>query len=112
MMKAKNKAEYVEKLTRKLSAAPAPVSRTPETWYTASTGNHQGLVISEQTGADICVTYDKKDAPLIATAPKMLRAIHALLDCPDMNWDEMEPVSIAAIKEARAVIAETEGGAA
>ena len=42
--------------------------RTPGPWYEAKTGNHQGLVISEQTGANIAVTYDATDAPFIVRA--------------------------------------------
>lgn len=32
------------------------------TWYTNDTGNHQGLIIDENNGDNIAVTYDKKDA--------------------------------------------------
>jgi hypothetical protein len=46
---------------------------TPGPWQAASTGNHQGLVISE-TGANIAVTYDKADAPLVAASPDLLQA--------------------------------------
>lgn len=48
------------------------------TWYTAETGNHQGLIIDEQTGANIAVTYDKAHAPLIAAAPELLAALEGL----------------------------------
>jgi hypothetical protein len=44
-------------------------------WYQANTGNHQGLIISEATGANIAVVYDKKDAPLVAAAPELLEAL-------------------------------------
>lgn len=44
--------------------APKPLS-----WYTAkSAGGHQGLVIDENTGANIAVTYDKAHAPQIVRA--------------------------------------------
>lgn len=49
-------------------------------WYTASTGNHQGLIIEEESGRNIAVAYDKKDAPLIAAAPELLEALAQLLD--------------------------------
>ena len=47
-------------------------THTPKSWYVAKTGNHQGLVIDEKTGANIAVAYDKADAPLLAAAPAML----------------------------------------
>ena len=50
----------------------------PVSWYVASTGNHQGLVIDEADGRNVAVTYDKKDAPLVAASPKLLAAlVHA-----------------------------------
>ena len=47
---------------------------TEGSWFTANMGNHQGLVIDEDTGRNIAVCYDKADAPLIAAAPKLLAA--------------------------------------
>lgn len=44
------------------------------TWYESSTGNHQGLVIEEQTGRNVAVSYDKEDARLIAAAPDLFVA--------------------------------------
>lgn len=41
-------------------------------WYEAGAGNHQALIISQKTGKSIAVAYDKKDAPLIASAPTLL----------------------------------------
>ncbi len=52
---------------------------TVETWYVGKTGNHQGLVISEADGRNVAVTYDSKDAPLVASAPALLEALRALL---------------------------------
>ena len=51
-----------------------------ETWYESSTGNHQGLIISETTGENIAVTYDKRNAPLIAAAPELLTAAENALE--------------------------------
>lgn len=64
-------------MTPRHEMAPA---QTPETWYEASTGNHQGLVISEKNGRNVAVCYDKADAPLIATGPELLEAAKAMLD--------------------------------
>lgn len=48
-------------------------------WYskTTNTGSphEQGLVIDETTGRNVAVTYDPKDAPLIAAAPEMKDAL-------------------------------------
>ena len=52
---------------------------TPGKWYEAKTGNDQGLVISEQTGANIAVAYDKADAQLIAASPDLLEALENCL---------------------------------
>lgn len=48
---------------------------TPGPWYEAGTGNHQGLVISEATSANVAVAYDKKDGRLIAAAPDLYDAL-------------------------------------
>ena len=47
-------------------------------WYESSTSNGQGLIASEKTGESIAVSYDKKNAQLIAAAPKLLECIQ---DC-------------------------------
>ena len=51
-------------------------------WYVAKTGNHQGLVVEEETGKNIAVCYDKADAPLLAAAP-------ALLEACKIAWNEL-----------------------
>jgi len=43
-------------------------------WYTGNTGNHQGLIIDEETGENIAVAYKKENADLIAAAPELLKA--------------------------------------
>lgn len=48
---------------------------TPGPWYRANTTNHQGLVVSEATGANVAVTYDDKDTNLIAVAPELLEQL-------------------------------------
>jgi hypothetical protein len=54
------------------------MKHTKGPWYESNTGNHQGLVISESDGSNICVTYDKANARLIAAAPKMLEALNQI----------------------------------
>lgn len=51
------------------------MTHTLGSWHTASTGNHQGLVIDDATGANIAVTYDKAHAQLVAAAPDLLAAL-------------------------------------
>lgn len=52
---------------------------TEKSWCTASTSNHQGFVIDENTGDNIAVVYDKANVPLIAVAPKLLAACKLLV---------------------------------
>ena len=70
-------------ITRSIQHTPAPevqTQPTPGPWYATGTGNHQGLIISEATGANVAVAYDKKDAPLLAAAPDLLEALQAMYD--------------------------------
>lgn len=47
-----------------------------KSWYArTSAGDHQGLVIEEETGRNIAVTYDVKDMNKTAAAPSMLKAL-------------------------------------
>lgn len=51
------------------------------TWYTISRANDmQGIIAEEETGRMVAVSYDVKDAPLLAAAPDMLEALRL--------WDE------------------------
>jgi hypothetical protein len=62
---------------------------TPTWYYCESAGGHQGLIADEQTGKTIAVSYDKVNAPLLAAAPKMLKALENIQelaqDCLDEN---------------------------
>lgn len=78
---------------------------TPRTWHAASTGNHQGLVIEDETGRNIAVTYDKDDAAIVAAAPAMLNALIALVNCHDFRGDDPRPY-YELIREARAIVDE------
>jgi len=48
-------------------------------WYKANVSGEQGLIIEEETGKNIAVCYDKKDANLIASAPELLEACKLML---------------------------------
>jgi hypothetical protein len=53
-------------------------------------GNHQGLIIDEDTGRNVAVAYDKADAPLIAAAPALLEALEIAVEVlRDHNLDEL-----------------------
>ena len=77
------------------------MKHTPGPWYESGTGNHQGLVISRSTSANVAVAYDKKDARLIAAAPEMLEALLIVQDRIDRGWfpwirpDDVWPNAVA-----------------
>lgn len=53
-------------------------------WYTANKSGDQGLVICEDTGRNVAVTYDTNDAQIIAAAPAILAALHKAA----MRWGD------------------------
>ena len=83
-------------------------------WRTAPCGVSQGLYITDGTGRNICLVFNKAHTPLIAAAPDMLEALKAMTklyvdfvnsgDCG--CWD---PERIDEVKLARAAIAKAEG---
>lgn len=50
-------------------------------WYKANSSNDQGLIIDENTGENIAVSYKEEHAHLIAAAPTMLEACKSALEC-------------------------------
>jgi hypothetical protein len=86
-------------------------------WYVANTGNHQGLVIDQDTGRNIAVAYDKEDAPLLAAAPDLLAACKgAQADIRELMNQAMPAVDygcrpkLKIEKQLDAAIAKAEGG--
>jgi hypothetical protein len=85
-------------------------------WNAHDTGSNQGLIIAEDTGANIAVSYDLKDAALIAAAPEMLDLLKKCAEaldyvdwlCPTLCGHEARK---ARIWEAREVIARVTGEA-
>lgn len=68
------------------------------------------LRIAGLTSAGIPSEATKANARLIAAAPELYAACKAALACPEMNWQEMDDVSRAAVEFLRAAIAKAEGG--
>ena len=58
-------------------------------WYFRLGGDphNQGLIIEEQTGRTVAVSYDNKDAPLLAAAPEMLATLQACLEAMGDYYD-------------------------
>ena len=86
-------------------------------WYVAETGNHQGLICSEDTGENIAVSYDKTHAPLLAASPLLLQAckcaladIEGLLQLCCLTEPDEIPVHIQeTIKELKYAIKQAKG---
>ena len=58
-------------------------------WYKANTGNdYQGLVIEEETGRNVAVTYEAKDAKLVALAPEMAELLKRLWVAAENELDQ------------------------
>ncbi len=74
------------------------------TWYACNTGSNQSLIIDEVTGANIAVSYDVSDAPLIAAAPDLLDALNNLIELftdPGLFHSEQTRKAMVAISKAR-----------
>jgi hypothetical protein len=55
--------------------------KTNDKWYVANNSNDtQGLVISEETGENIAVTYKTENAPLIVNSHNALELLSETLD--------------------------------
>ena len=49
-------------------------------WYAAHNSNDQGLIIDEDTGENIAVSYKAKNASMIASAPEAASLLTETLD--------------------------------
>lgn len=78
----------------------------PLRWYAAKAGNdHQGLVIEEGTGRNIAVTYDVKDAPLVAAAPEMAAFTRKVADMGRLSYSNLKAADFTAlVDEARSIL--------
>ncbi len=48
-------------------------------WYGKNNSNGQGLIIEEETGRNVAVSYDEKDTNLLAAAPELLKFAQDIL---------------------------------
>jgi hypothetical protein len=78
-------------------------------WYARkSTGTGQGIVIDEDTGRTVAVSYEEKDAALIAAAPALLAVVKDLVRSEDEGPSAPGVSPRARYLQARAAIAQTE----
>lgn len=94
-------------MTNETKHTPAPWRHEPsipqvEAFY--PNGNRSLQVI-------ISCQNDKYEANanLIAAAPELLEALGACLDCPEMNLDEMDTVSVDAVRQGVQAIKKAKG---
>ena len=82
-------------------------------WHPTETGNHQGLIICDETGANIAVAYDKAHAPLIASAPEAIDLIHAARELIQRYGEEhrytLESERLAFLADSESLLAEKAG---
>jgi hypothetical protein len=78
-------------------------SMTQAPWYSKPSSGHQGLIISEATGANVAVSYDQADGPLIAAAPDLLEALQHVYAVAIQLWGHSHNDSC--LREAAAAIA-------
>lgn len=58
-------------------------------WYAKDTGSDQGLIIDENTGESIAVSYKLENAPMIAFAPEAINLLRETLNMlNDMTSEE------------------------
>ena len=87
-------------------------------WYAKGGSGGQGLVIDKDTGRNIAVAYDVKDATLLAAAPKLHCVLsrlaekskqinnlqHAGIKVTAADWSDLHQIA----NEAQSIIHETE----
>lgn len=83
-----------------------------KSWYITSTTNiaGQAFVADENTGRTVAVVYDKKDAALVAAAPKLLAALEEVADIwNDLYSNAADPYEKLAWRKANKAIKEAKG---
>jgi len=86
-------------------------THTPGPWYTCSKPDSlQGLVSAENTGKTVALTYDPKDAPLVAAAPELLAVLEGVIQLwDDLYCHESDPGEQEVWGRVRALIAKAKG---
>ena len=88
---------------------PGPWREEEEYISAERKGKTGEYVIRGHMDVFVCKVRGEDDARLIAAAPELLRSLIFLLNCCEMNMDDMEPESLAAIEEAKAAISRATG---
>lgn len=88
--------------------------KSSKIWYVASMGSephNQGLVVEENTGENIAVTYKAENTPLVASAPELLFALEQLLEDVEYAQPHIKPglIGNVQIRKAREAIAKAKG---
>ena len=105
------------KIRREILAKVEAVRHTPGPWGNNKWNCHEhqisalGSTVALVSHSSAVISEESADANarLIAAAPDLLEALFRLLDCPDVQMDDTEPETDAAIQQANAAIAKVEG---
>jgi hypothetical protein len=81
-------------------------SHTPGPWHYDSVWN---LITHGQNEIAAIHSGNKANCHLIASAPELLQALQSLLNCPDLNLDDMDHLTLSAIDQANKAISKAEG---
>ncbi len=88
-----------------------PSGYTPGPWYADNVVNR----FSDDDDRDILLDVPEAEASanaqLMAKAPQLVEALVRLLECPDLNVDELDVISIEAIQNARRALTNAKGEA-
>ena len=69
-------------------------------WYTSKGSMGQGIIAEEETGRNVAVAYDEKDAPLLAAAPALLEACNLAMSDFELEGIELNHDTVSALREA------------
>ena len=78
-------------------------------WYESKSCNDQGLVIDEETGENIAVSYKKENAALIAAAPEMRHILKHIITL--QQWGELPAIPKEIVRKAETIIDSLEAAA-
>ena len=78
-------------------------------WYEGNTGTHQGLIVDENTGESIAVSYKKENAKFISASPQMLDVLKYAAQWYSDNINIMPVAFQSVVNEIESAIQEAEG---